>query len=119
MIKHFVTTLFFIFLYVVTTAQAGSFSLYEKKTVMIPMRDGVKLFTVILAPVNASADEPILIQRTPYSANRSLPDDTVFNVSGNFQYANMEGDEYIFVFQDIRGKFKSEGTMQKRKNTFL
>ena len=83
---------------------------YVKRTVMIPMRDGVKLFTVIVIP-KAAAHAPILLTRTPYNAterarrNRSprmlatLPmGDEVFVADG-----------YIRVFQDIRGKYESEG----------
>ena len=43
---------------------------------MIPMRDGVKLFTVILSPVDAKTGLPVLIQRTPYGADFPMPDDT-------------------------------------------
>ena len=99
-----IVVIFFVFsfLHFSLCAQQDIIAVYKKTSAMIPMRDGVKLFTVILTPVNASADEPILIQRTPYGANRSLPDDTVFNISGNFQYANMAADGYIFVFQYVR-----------------
>lgn len=79
---------------------------------MIPMRDGVKLFTIILTPVNASADVPILMQRTPYGANIGGDNDTLLYVTPGFPYENMAKEGYIFVFQDIRGKFKSEGTME-------
>ena len=47
--------------------------LYNKTSVMIPMRDGVQLYTVILTPVNNSQTYPFLIQRTPYSADSRLP----------------------------------------------
>ena len=85
---------------------------YKKISVMIPMRDGIKLFTVILAPVNISNTIPILIQRTPYGANIPLKDNEIVPVTNNFQFANMAKDGYIFVFQDIRGKYKSEGKME-------
>ena len=83
---------------------------YVKRVVMIPMRDGVKLDTVIVIPKMAT-HAPILLTRTPYNAterarrNRSplmlatLPQgDEVFVADG-----------YIRVFQDIRGKYESEG----------
>ncbi|MDP9229601.1 MAG: X-Pro dipeptidyl-peptidase, partial [Bacteroidota bacterium] len=92
-------------------AQTDSITAYKKKSAMIPMRDGVKLFTLILSPVDATKPVPILIQRTPYGANIPIPDDTTIEatIMGNFIMAK-EG--YIFVYQDIRGKSKSEGTMQ-------
>jgi putative CocE/NonD family hydrolase len=77
---------------------------------MIPMRDGVKLFTVILVPKGA-ANAPILFTRTPYSAARR----TSRNNSPRMLAALPQGDEvfaadgYIRVFQDVRGKYKSEG----------
>jgi putative CocE/NonD family hydrolase len=80
---------------------------------MIPMRDGIKLFTVILSPQSAKKPLPILIIRTPYGANMTIPDDTVITInSDNFNYYYMAREGYIFVFQDIRGKYKSEGKMQ-------
>ncbi|HVT86340.1 MAG TPA: CocE/NonD family hydrolase [Chitinophagaceae bacterium] len=89
-------------------AQQNEITSYTKTEVMIPMRDGVKLFTTIFTPVDAKEPVPILITRTPYGASR--PDN--FNIL-NFTYtANMAKEGYIFVFQDIRGKYKSEGTMQ-------
>ena len=81
---------------------------------MIPMRDGVKLFTVILSPVNTIQPLPILIQRTPYGASgANVPDDTTVdaNILGSY-YSVMLKEGYFLVFQDIRGKYKSEGTMQ-------
>ncbi|PWT98459.1 MAG: X-Pro dipeptidyl-peptidase [Bacteroidetes bacterium] len=81
---------------------------YKKTTAMIPMRDGVKLFTVIFTPIGADKPVPILIQRTPYGADR--PED--FDWMNNAYVAKMAREGYIFVLQDIRGKYKSEGSMQ-------
>lgn len=77
---------------------------------MIPMRDGVKLYTVVLSPVDAKIPLPILIERTPYGASIPIPDDTTFETKllGNI----LATDGYIFIYQDIRGKYKSEGVMQ-------
>ena len=75
---------------------------------MIPMRDGVKLFTTILTPVNATKPVPVLIQRTPYGA--TVPE--TFNPLDFTYISNMAKEGYIFVIQDIRGKYRSEGTMQ-------
>jgi len=86
---------------------------YKKTTEMIPMRDGIKLYTVILSPVNASQPYPFLLTRTPYSADSRLPaENGLVRLTDQFAYPNMAVDGYIFIFQDIRGKFKSEGSMQ-------
>ncbi|WP_375427045.1 CocE/NonD family hydrolase [uncultured Sphingomonas sp.] len=83
---------------------------YVRREVMIPMRDGTKLFTVIVSPKGAR-DAPILLTRTPYNAaGRASRSD-----SPNMVSALPQGDEvfvrhgYIRVFQDIRGKYGSEG----------
>lgn len=78
---------------------------------MIAMRDGTRLFTVILAPVNYK-NVPVLIERTPYGAAIPVPDNTVFTIPAGFKFENMAREGYIFVFQDIRGKYKSEGYME-------
>ena len=88
--------------------QADTISSYRLTTAMIPMRDGVKLFTSILAPANSKHSVPILIQRTPYGA--TVPPG--FNPVDIPYLSGMAKEGYIFVAQDIRGKYKSEGTMQ-------
>jgi hypothetical protein len=97
-----------------SAAQTDSAIRYKKTVAMIPMRDGIKLFTVILLPVGATGPSPILFQRTPYSADIPIPvpNDSAFTLPGGFPYYNMAKDGYIFVMQDVRGKYKSEGTMQ-------
>lgn len=95
-------------------AQTDNIGSYRKTSAMIPMRDGIKLHTVILSPVGATHDLPILLQRTPYGANgSSSPDDTTISVNafGNY-YSCMLKEGYFLVFQDIRGKYKSEGKME-------
>jgi len=83
---------------------------YVKRNVMIPMRDGVKLHTVIVVPKGVS-DAPILLTRTPYNASKR----TERNNSPHMLSTLPEGDElfvregYIRVFQDVRGKYGSEG----------
>ncbi len=83
---------------------------YDKRVVMVPMRDGTKLYTVIVVPKGAK-NAPILLTRTPYdAANRAKRID-----SPNMRDILPQGDEvfvdggYIRVFQDIRGKYGSEG----------
>ena len=76
---------------------------YEKKQEFeIAMRDGVKLHTVVMRPTNASEPLPFLMLRTPYSADRAT------HMVGD-TFKDMADDGYIFVFQDIRGRYKSEG----------
>src|ERR1700727_2158456 len=97
-------------------AQTDSVSFLTKHTYMIPMRDGVKLFTVVLSPVNYARPVPIVMQRTPYGANFSLKDDSAFSVNGlPGYYRNMAKGGYILVFQDIRGKFGSEGQFEMNR----
>ena len=81
---------------------------YTITRTMVPMRDGVKLFTVIMAPDNATEKLPLLMQRTPYGAD--VPDDANPLTISNIRTMAKEG--YIFVRQDIRGKYKSEGYME-------
>lgn len=81
---------------------------------MIPMRDGIKLHTVILSPVGATRPVPVLLQRTPYGASGSdTHDDSIvtMNALGSY-YGLMLKEGYFLVFQDIRGKYKSEGKME-------
>lgn len=70
---------------------------------MIPMRDGVRLHTVILTPQAQTEYLPIIINRTPYGV-KGWDGKAV-----NEAYKELVADGYIFVFQDIRGKFDSEG----------
>jgi putative CocE/NonD family hydrolase len=71
---------------------------------MIPMRDGVHLQTAIFTPKQASAALPMLLWRNPYGVPEN---EDVFTKSGAAD--DLEADGYIFVFQNIRGRFKSEG----------
>ena len=79
---------------------------------MIAMRDGVKLFTKIFTPRNQQGPLPIVFRRTPYGID---------GAGGSFvrYYQALADEGYIFVFQDIRGKFKSEGefVMQRPART--
>ena len=73
---------------------------------MIPMRDGTRLHTVILAPVERRGPLPILLERTPYGVAHW--DGTRVNIAHRALVADGYNG-YIFVFQDIRGRFGSEG----------
>jgi len=76
---------------------------YQRSEVMIPMRDGVKLRAVILKPADITQPLPFLIQRTPYGV------DGTTRASFFRQRPELARDGYIYVNQDIRGRFKSEG----------
>src|SRR5262249_29861685 len=86
---------------------------FTRREVMIPMRDGVKLHTVILVPKAAKA-APILLTRTPYSADRlthhadSSHLGPVLNGYDNALDVIIEGG-FLRVVQDVRGKHGSEG----------
>ena len=103
---------FLLFLFARLLSDAQPF-LYKKDTAMIRMRDGVRLFTVIYSPVSLQGKFPLMIERTPYGALNS--DRDTIDLSPYPGFAEMGKDGYIFVFQDIRGKFKSEGTMEMNK----
>jgi len=97
-------------------AQADTVAFLTKHSYMIPMRDGVKLFTVVLSPVNYNRPVPILMERTPYGANFTVKDDSAFSVNPlPAYYRNMAKAGYILVFQDIRGKFGSEGSFEMNR----
>jgi putative CocE/NonD family hydrolase len=86
---------------------------YTRRDVMIPMRDGVKLHTVILVPKGAK-DAPILLTRTPYDATKMTSHTESGHLGPILQgYDNptdvIVEDGYIRVVQDIRGKYGSEG----------
>jgi len=77
----------------------------QKLDVMIPMRDGVRLHTEIYAPRKAAEPLPFLFVRTPYGT----ADDALGHSRQLASYSDMLADGYIFVIQDIRGRFGSEG----------
>ena len=91
----------------IALAQTQPSDFVDKTDVMIPMRDGVRLHTEIYSPKHAAEKLPFLITRTPYGQN---PDAKGFNVMLSSAYTDLALDGYIFVFQDIRGRYKSEGT---------
>ena len=76
---------------------------YQRTEVMIPMRDGIKLHTVILKPADIVGPLPILMQRTPYGVD--------WSTCASFFAVRPElaRDGYIYVVEDIRGRYRSEG----------
>src|SRR4030095_6051264 len=77
---------------------------FDKIEQMVPMRDGVKLHTIIYAPKSSRDPLPIIFNRTPYGIDNIYRG---FAAPSSLQELIDEG--FIFAFQDIRGKFKSEG----------
>ncbi|MFC7524438.1 CocE/NonD family hydrolase [Parapedobacter sp. GCM10030251] len=79
---------------------------YTKREVRIPMRDGVHLFTAVYVPKDTTRTYPILFMRTPYSVAPYGEGRNKVPLGPNRQFMH-EG--FIFVYQDIRGKYLSEG----------
>ena len=78
--------------------------IFTLEEVMIPMRDGARLQTVIERPVGQTGPLPILLRRTPYGVPSASPAGVPANIK------ELMADGYIFVVQNLRGRFKSEGT---------
>ncbi len=76
---------------------------YTARAADIPMRDGVTLHTEILIPAGATAPVPFLFKRTPYGVGNATPR----MIGGG--YMELAEDGYIFVLQDIRGRYRSGG----------
>jgi putative CocE/NonD family hydrolase len=79
------------------------FPAYDRQEVMIPMRDGIKLHAIILRPVNSPGPLPFLMDRTPYGV------DGTTMASFFASRPELARALYIYVAEDIRGRFKSEG----------
>ena len=80
--------------------------IYTKREVMIPMRDGVQLYTAIYEPKDNSRKHPTLMMRTPYSCS---PYGERFDNYLKTALKKLVVNNYIIVFQDVRGRHKSEG----------
>jgi putative CocE/NonD family hydrolase len=83
---------------------------YTRRDVMIPMRDGVKLHAIIIAPKVTAGPSPILLSRTPYGAGGAVGEASQHGAMvvspANEPFFQ---DGYILVFEDIRGRYGSEG----------
>ena len=84
---------------------------YVKHEYRIPMRDGVRLFTIVYEPRDASPGNtyPIVMERTCYSVAPYGPDDYPREIGPD---PFMMHEKYIFVYQDVRGRYMSEGTFE-------
>jgi uncharacterized protein len=83
---------------------------YTKAEYQIPMRDGVKLFTTVYSPVDKTVKYPILLNRTPYNVE-PYGRDMGFSFRRGLSPAFLR-EGFIFVYQDVRGRFMSEGKYQ-------
>ena len=83
---------------------------FIRRETMVPMRDGVKLFTVVVMK-KGTANAPILLSRTPYNATRATRRVGGQRITDILEIMDAEfvEDDYIRVYQDIRGLHKSEG----------
>ncbi|MBC8154057.1 MAG: CocE/NonD family hydrolase [Bacteroidetes bacterium] len=106
--KHLLTLLFALSILAVN-AQSFVKDNYQKAEYDIPMRDGIKLHTIVYVPKDASATAtyPFMMQRTCYSVAPYGPDAYPNQVGPS---ATLMRDKYIFVYQDVRGRWASEGT---------
>jgi putative CocE/NonD family hydrolase len=83
---------------------------YVKTEHLITMRDGVKLYTAVYTPRESNGRYPILMQRTPYSCRPYGKDNYREKLGPNVILMN---EKYIFVYQDARGRYKSEGDFRE------
>lgn len=83
---------------------------YYKIERMIPMRDGARLFTAIYIPKDTTENHPILMRRTPYSA-APYGENAFANFWDSYHRLYFR-EQYIFVVQDVRGRYMSEGTFE-------
>ena len=88
------------------TETAGIRRRYAKREVLIPMRDGVRLFTAIYTPKDTRRAYPILLQRTPYSAFPYGERDFMAHLGPSTPF---QDEGFIFVDPDVRGRMMSEG----------
>ena len=117
--KYTLLVIFLLGQFTVVFAQQTGITSYSKKTYMIPMRDGIKLFTLVLSPTGNTSPLPFLIQRTPYGADLPIKEDSAILTQKLPSYfRSMAQEGYIFVFQDIRGKFKSEGSFEMNRPVY-
>ena len=75
---------------------------YEKREYMIPMRDGIHLHTIVFSPKVRNEALPFLIERSPYGWDSAA-------IEINAGMTELARDGYLFVFQDVRGRYQSEG----------
>ena len=97
-------------------APATQKSNYQVQEFMVPMRDGVRLQTVVIAKANQTEPLPILVTRTPYGVlTQETFDKSAAKEGADWvpaSWKELAADGYIFVLQNLRGRFKSEGVFK-------
>lgn len=83
---------------------------YTKYEYQVPMRDGIKLFTAVYVPKDRSKKYPIMMDRTPYSVGPYGADKYPYSLGPSTLFLH---DGYIFVYQDVRGRWMSEGIFRE------
>jgi uncharacterized protein len=106
-----ITTILIIGLGTTNCTQSSNDDHYNRIEFMIPVRDGIRLHTVIFTPKNQKEPLPFLFYRTPYGVNKKISPDKDIYVK------DMADEGYIFVYQDIRGRYLSEGTFEMMRFT--
>jgi putative CocE/NonD family hydrolase len=85
------------------TSISGS---YTKTEHLVPMRDGIRLYTQVYTPESSAESYPILFTRTPYGVGNYKQGEFRRSLGPSAEFA---AEGYIFVYQDVRGKYRSEG----------
>ena len=108
-----------VFMLITMMSQAGNIqeegypeANYDKAMYEIPMRDGVKLFTIVYSPKDQSVNYPMMLMRTCYSVKPYGEDEFPRFLGPS---AQMMHDKYIFVYQDVRGRWMSEGSFDNMR----
>ena len=83
---------------------------YYKMETLVPMRDGVKLFTSFYIPKDSTEKHPFLMTRTPYSC-APYGEDKFLRLAGTYKMSYIK-ENYILVLQDVRGRYMSEGVFE-------
>ena len=88
---------------------------FDKQEYMIPMRDGVNLCTVVYTPKDTTSDYPILLNRTPYSVGPYGKNEFRDELGPSKLFVK---EKYIYAYQDVRGRFMSQGTFEDMRPYF-
>ncbi len=110
--KRWIYFLLLIFLFTNCSANSYVEQNYTKSVYQIKMRDGIKLYTIVYSPKNNSTKYPILLNRTPYGI-RPYEKSEFPELIGPSEI--MMKEKFIFVYQDVRGKFMSEGEFENMR----
>jgi putative CocE/NonD family hydrolase len=89
---------------VASQAPTAGAEAWDRRDVRIPVRDGIRLYAIVVAPKAQAKALPIMLVRTPYGVAVNLRPGPI-----GAAYAELAQDGYVFVFQDIRGRFGSDG----------